>query len=199
MRRINDHQTCGNADVESSDVTWNPVTVSSGGAAGSAGRTAGRAGMAPNCSASAASHRGGQTKEVRCHPERLDQPLGWSRPRRILVNAVADLFHEAVPFEFIDEVFSTMARGKQHTYHLTTRWPDRMLAYMQSGKAASAIDGYVDWGWGEGAWPLPNVRLGVCAESGRHGARRAAQPRGAPAALGVRRRGPPASTGATGS
>lgn len=199
MRRINDHQTWGHADVQAGAVTWNPVTVSGGGAAGSAGGTAGRAGLGLNRSASVASHRGGQAQEVRCHPERLDQPLGWSQPRRILVNAEADLFHEAVPFEFIDEVFSTMARGKQHTYHLTTRWPDRMLAYMQSGKAASAIDGYVDWGWGEGAWPLPNVRLGVCAESRQHAVRRADQPKGAPVALGVRRRGPPASAGATGS
>jgi protein gp37 len=34
--------------------------------------------------------------EVTWHYDRLDQPLRWRRPRRIFVNSMSDLFHEAV-------------------------------------------------------------------------------------------------------
>ncbi len=43
------------------------------------------------------------------HPERLDAPLRWTRPRRVFVNSMSDIFHEQVPFEFIDRVFAVMA------------------------------------------------------------------------------------------
>src|SRR5581483_6015823 len=39
--------------------------------------------------------------DVQCHPERLDQPLRWRKPCRVFVNSMSDLFHEAVPDEFI--------------------------------------------------------------------------------------------------
>ena len=47
--------------------------------------------------------------QVRLNEEWLDQPLRWSRPRTIFVCAHADLFHEAVPDEWIDQVFAVMA------------------------------------------------------------------------------------------
>jgi len=30
-------------------------------------------------------------------PQRLEQPLKWSRPRMIFVNSMSDLFHERIP------------------------------------------------------------------------------------------------------
>lgn len=39
---------------------------------------------------------------VRTVPEALEIPLRWREPRRIFVNSMSDLFHKAVPFEFID-------------------------------------------------------------------------------------------------
>jgi protein gp37 len=39
------------------------------------------------------------------HPDRLDQPLKWKKPRRIFVNSLSDLFHENVPFDFVCDVF----------------------------------------------------------------------------------------------
>ena len=38
-------------------------------------------------------------------PERLDQPLKRKNPTTYFVNSMSDLFHENVPFEFIDKVF----------------------------------------------------------------------------------------------
>lgn len=41
------------------------------------------------------------TGEARLVPEMLDQPLRWSRPRRIFVNSMSGLFHGGVSGEFI--------------------------------------------------------------------------------------------------
>lgn len=68
--------------------------------------------------------------DVRCHEDRLDQPLHWKKPRRIFTNSMSDLFHEDVPFEFIDKVFAVMACSWRHTFQVLTKRPGRMLEYM---------------------------------------------------------------------
>ena len=72
------------------------------------------------------------TGEVRCLPERLTEPLHWKRPRRVFVNSMSDLFHEAVPFEFVDRVFAVMALCPQHTFQVLTKRPERMAEYFRS-------------------------------------------------------------------
>ena len=32
--------------------------------------------------------------DVACHPERLEQPLRWQKPRMIFVNSMSDLFRQ---------------------------------------------------------------------------------------------------------
>ena len=70
--------------------------------------------------------------DVRCHPERLDAPLHWKKPRRIFVNSMSDLFHEDVPLEFVDDVFRIMALADWHTFQVLTKRPERMRAYLVS-------------------------------------------------------------------
>jgi len=67
---------------------------------------------------------------VRCLPDRLEEPLHWKKPRRVFVNSMSDLFHEAVPFEFIDKVFAVMALCPQHTFQVLTKRPERMAEYL---------------------------------------------------------------------
>ena len=67
---------------------------------------------------------------VRLHPDRLDVPLRWRKPRRVFVCSLADLFHEDVPDAFIDQVFATMALAPQHTFQCLTKRPERMRAYL---------------------------------------------------------------------
>jgi protein gp37 len=56
----------------------------------------------------------------------LEIPLGWKKPRRIFVNSMSDLFHEAVPDHFILEVFAMMERCPQHVFQVLTKRTERM-------------------------------------------------------------------------
>ena len=67
--------------------------------------------------------------KVTCHPEVLDIPLKWKKPRRIFVNSMSDLFHPDVPFEFILKVFDRMEQAKQHSFLILTKRPLRMLEF----------------------------------------------------------------------
>ena len=69
---------------------------------------------------------------VKWFPERLDIPLHWRKPRKIFVCSMGDLFHEAVPFEFIDKVMAVITACPQHTFQILTKRPERMLEYYQS-------------------------------------------------------------------
>jgi protein gp37 len=103
------------------DATWNPVTGCSKVSPGCA-----------HCYAEALSKRFGRSFEVTLHPERLDEPLHWRKPRRVFVCSMADLFHEQVPWEYIDRVFDVMDRCPQHTFQVLTKRPERMKALARS-------------------------------------------------------------------
>lgn len=89
----------------------------------------------------------------------LEKPLRWAKPRRIFVNSMGDLFHEAIPDSWIDAVFAIMARCPQHTFQVLTKRAARMRQYSERALANRlALDLPRD------CWPLPNVWLGVSAE-----------------------------------
>lgn len=62
---------------------------------------------------------------VRVLPERLGDPLRWRKPRRVFVGSMTDLFHPAIPFEYIAAVFGVMAACPQHTFLVLTKRPER--------------------------------------------------------------------------
>ena len=45
---------------------------------------------------------------------------------------MGDLFHENVPFQFVDEVMSVIRKTPQHTYQLLTKRAERMAEYFGS-------------------------------------------------------------------
>ena len=55
--------------------------------------------------------------KVTSHPDRLDQPLKWKKPRRIFVCSMGDLFHKDVPFSFICDVFARILLETRHTFN----------------------------------------------------------------------------------
>lgn len=158
--------------IEWTDSTWNPITGCSVVSAGCkhcyAMRLAGtrlrhhpsRAGLTRETSAGPV-----WTGEVRLNEDWLDQPLHWKKPRRIFVCAHGDLFHEAVPDEWIDRMFAVMALARQHTFQVLTKRPGRAREWMLNGRSKDVAL----WHWKVGpdsprTWPLGNVWLGVSVE-----------------------------------
>lgn len=66
------------------------------------------------------------------HEDSLDEPLKWKRPHTIFVCSMADLFHEAVTFEFIDKVMETIKKTPWHRYQILTKRANRMAEYFSS-------------------------------------------------------------------
>lgn len=118
-------------------------------------------------------------ENVVLHPNRLNLPLHWKKPRRIFVNSMSDLFHEQVPDEFIDQVFGITTLTSGHTYQVLTKCPKRMLAYFRSAGRAEKIALAAAAHWPHaplGAFvdmvaprllPLSDVWLGVSVENQR--------------------------------
>lgn len=52
-----------------------------------------------------------------------------SRVRRVFVTSMSDLFHDDVPFDFLDRVFHKMWARPHLTFQVLTKRPDRMAAY----------------------------------------------------------------------
>lgn len=141
--------------IEWTDATWNPITGCSPVSEGcencyakreAEGRLRGRAGYDKD-----------EPFKVTFHPGKLDQPLHWSKPRRIFVCSMGDLFHEDVPLRWVNEVFLTIQKAPKHTFIILTKRPDRMQRYM---KLLLEIRR-----WPEDDIPFPNLWLGVTAEN----------------------------------
>lgn len=73
-----------------------------------------------------AGHPYEQGFDLRLVPEKLEEPLGWRRPRMIFVNSMSDLFHEEVPEAFIEAVFDVMVRAPWHTFQILTKRSARL-------------------------------------------------------------------------
>ena len=112
--------------IEWTDKTWNPVT----------GCTKKSEGCL-HCYAEVMARRlkgMGQVKyknafKLTVHPESLDEPKTWTKPHNIFVCSMGDLFHEKVPFDFIDRVMETIAATPQHRYQILTKRSERLHEY----------------------------------------------------------------------
>lgn len=120
--------------IEWTDATWNPVagcTVISPGCTNCyAMRMAARLeAMSVQKYKGLTRRSGGRvvwTGKVRLDHKTLSAPKGWAKPKKIFVNSMSDLFHEAVPTAFIERVWDVMTNAPQHTYQILTKRPDRM-------------------------------------------------------------------------
>lgn len=111
--------------IEWTEATWNPITGCTKISPGCTHCYAER--MAKRLQAMGqANYAGGFA--VAMHPHMLELPLRWRRPRRIFANSMSDLFHAAVPDEFIHSVFGVMRRADWHTFQVLTKRARRLLA-----------------------------------------------------------------------
>src|SRR5262245_15747720 len=136
-----------NSKIEWTDATWNPVT--------------GCNKVSPGCKHCYAltfaerwrgipGHHFEHGFDLRLWPERLRLPMEWKTPRRIFVNSMSDMFHERVPVEFIQQVFTTMAACPRHQFQVLTKRPEQLL------KVCAFL-----------AWP-DNVWMGVSVENEKY-------------------------------
>ncbi|BAB51300.1 DUF5131 family protein [Mesorhizobium japonicum] len=121
--------------IEWTDVTWNPVagcTVLTAGCTNCyAMRMAARLeAMGVEKYAGLTRKSGGRAKwtgRIFLDRKALSIPASWSKPRRVFVNSMSDLFHSDVPTDFISDVWKVMAQTPRHTYQILTKRPDRMV------------------------------------------------------------------------
>lgn len=165
--------------IEWTEVTWNPVTGCNKISAG-----------CKNCYAETMHKRlkGMGQKKYQANfndgpmvwEDILREPFKWKKPRRVFVNSMSDLFHEDVPFSFIDMVFAVMASTPQHTYQILTKRADVMVKWFNyldtswknecmRGDARIRYSSWHNFGqkipYEKWQWPLPNVWIGVSVEN----------------------------------
>jgi protein gp37 len=83
------------------------------------------------------------------HEDKLEEPLRWRAPRPVFVNSMSDLFHKAVPLDFIERVLEVMTATPQHVYQVLTKRPARMASILRRLQPD----------------PLPNVWWGTSVEN----------------------------------
>ena len=113
-----------NSSIEWTDATWNPVR--------------GCTKISPGCTHCYAEtfaerfrgvpgHPYEQGFDLRLVPEKLLEPLRWTRPKMVFVNSMSDLFQEDVPGAYVRAVVDVMANSPWHTYQVLTKRSSRLL------------------------------------------------------------------------
>jgi protein gp37 len=67
--------------------------------------------------------------DVTIHPDELERPDHWRRPRRIFVCSMGDLFHEDVLDGFIEDVLGVASRNPQHVFQVLTKRAVRLSEF----------------------------------------------------------------------
>jgi len=62
-------------------------------------------------------------------PHRLEEPFKIKKPTKFFVNSMSDLFHEQMPFEYLDMIFDVIKKTPQHIYQILTKRDKIMLEY----------------------------------------------------------------------
>ena len=84
---------------------------------------------------------------IKFDPLALRLPCSWKAPLRIFVNSMSDLFHEQVPFDWLERVFKVMNECPQHQFQILTK-----RSHILKAVASSLI------------W-TPNIWMGVSVEN----------------------------------
>jgi protein gp37 len=125
---------------------------------------------------------------ISLHPSDFLKPFSWKKPRKVFICSMGDLFHDKVPFEWIDMVMSMIAVLPQHTFLVLTKRPKRMHEYFSPVKE-NLIERWADQTYELGEmgiadkdddtdapasfiynrldseWPMKNLWIGVTAEN----------------------------------
>jgi len=115
--------------IEWCTTVWNPITGCDKVSAGCDNCYAKR--MIPRLQKNPrTAHKYRNGFKVTCHPEELEKPLHWRKPRMVFVPSMGDLFHKDVPFDFMYYTWSRMELCKQHIFIVLTKRPKRMAQFL---------------------------------------------------------------------
>ncbi|MGH9432964.1 MAG: DUF5131 family protein [Terriglobia bacterium] len=131
------------SSIEWTDATWNPVR--------------GCTKISPGCKHCYAEtfaerfrgvkgHPYEQGFELRLVPEKLAEPLRWRTPKMIFVNSMSDLFHDAVPEDYIAAVARVMVTARWHTYQVLTKRSERLRKLLNSTLDFAGSQSHIWWG-----------------------------------------------------
>src|SRR6476469_4925444 len=132
-----------NSQIEWTDATWNPVR--------------GCTKISPGCKHCYAEtfaerfrgvkgHPYEQGFDLRLVPDKLNEPLQLRKPQRIFVNSMSDLFHPAVPDDYILKVVEVMLEADWHTYQVLTKRSPRMQTLLNGQLRGAAERRHIWWG-----------------------------------------------------
>lgn len=114
--------------IEWTEKTWNPIV--------------GCTKISPGCKHCYAEGMAKRLQAMKAHgyenafqltllPYRLNEPLLRKTPSTYFVNSMSDLFHENVPFEYIEQVFDTIRQAHWHTFQILTKRAERMAEFFR--------------------------------------------------------------------
>jgi protein gp37 len=117
------------SQIEWTEQTWNPTT--------------GCTKISPGCKHCYAEVMAGRLQIMKARgyengfqlsllPDRLTQPLRRKKPTVYFVNSMSDLFHEGIPDQFLDQVFSVIQQTPQHTFQILTKRAERLPEYFRN-------------------------------------------------------------------
>ena len=156
--------------IEWTDATWNPVR--------------GCTKISPGCTHCYAEtfaerfrgvpgHPYEQGFDLRLVPEKLTEPLQWTRRKTVFVNSMSDLFHQDVPEDYIAATIRVMELADWHTYQVLTKRSQRLLDLFQTSFRQAASLEHIWWGVSvenrkQGLPRIDDLRVGVLAERALH-------------------------------
>jgi protein gp37 len=132
-----------NSKIEWTDATWNPVR--------------GCNKISPGCARCYAEtfaerfrgvegHPYEQGFDLRLVPEKLTEPLRWSKSKMVFVNSMSDLFHANVPDDYIVAVAELMLKANWHNYQVLTKRSERMRDLLNTKLRFAARQSHIWWG-----------------------------------------------------
>jgi protein gp37 len=132
-----------NSKIEWTDATWNPIR--------------GCTKISPGCAhcyaetfaerfRGVAGHPYEQGFDLRLVPDKLVEPITWSKPRTVFVNSMSDLFHEGIHDDYVAIVAQVMAEANWHVYQVLTKRSDRMCQLLRTRLRFAAASSHIWWG-----------------------------------------------------
>ncbi|NOY47069.1 MAG: phage Gp37/Gp68 family protein [Chlorobi bacterium] len=122
--------------IEWTEATWNPTTGCTKVSAG-----------CKNCYAETMSFRlkamgtSGYENgfQFSLMPERLVQPLNIKKATMFFVNSMSDLFHEDMPFDYLNRIFDVIEQTPHHQYQILTKRENILNDYFSKRKVPKNV------------------------------------------------------------